>query len=112
MTAVLERDGIEAGRDYVTEPYEVAWAAEARWFVRVLRWPETVTRVELSVEISPDGLHWCSLESAPPCVITGPGIFSWPSDRFGGWLRLRARAAGPETAGTAIPALIYLALKS
>lgn len=107
MTAVLERDGI-VGPTYTTEPYEVAWATEARWFVRTLAVPDQVERVELTVQVSPDGLYWCDVDDAPP--ITGPGLITWVTHEFGGWLRLRAQVTG---VGSHLPvqALIYLALK-
>src|SRR5581483_5198919 len=105
MTAVLERDAI-SGPVYLTEPYEVAWAGEARWFIRVLELPPTVERVDCAVQVSPDGLHWCDLDE-PPRTIAAPGVTTWVTREFGGWLRLRATVSGDA----AIPALIYLALK-
>lgn len=108
MTVVLERDGI-AGPNYRTEPYEVAWAIEARWFVRTLGFPDGVDRVELTTQISPDGLHWCDLDE-PTQGIDGEGVVSFSSCNFGGWLRLRASVIG-EIDTVAVPALIYLALK-
>jgi hypothetical protein len=107
MTAVLERDGI-TGSAYTTEPYEVAWATEARWFVRTLAFPDQVERVDLAVQLSPDGLHWCDAdEKASPVV--APGVTTWVTREFGGWLRLRATVVGDADA--VVPALIYLALK-
>lgn len=108
MTAVLERDGI-TGPAYASEPYEVAWAAEARWFVRTLDFPAQVSRINLAVQISPDGLHWCDLDGQTP-TITESGVISWVTREFGGWLRLRASVVGDPTPDL-IPALIYLALK-
>lgn len=108
MTAVLERDGI-AGPSYTTEPYEVAWATEARWFIRTLSLPAQVSRVELAVQVSPDGLHWCDID-APAQSLSEPGVTSWTTQEFGGWLRLRAQVVGVADA-VLVPALIYLALK-
>lgn len=109
MTAVLERDGI-CSATYATEPYEVAWAGEARWFVRVLNLPDTVDRIDFVVQISPDGLHWCDAEGGAHTV-SQPGVHSWVSREFGGWLRLRASVSG-AAADASVPALIYLALKA
>lgn len=108
MTAVLERDGIK-GRTYTTEPYEVAWAGEARWFVRVLDVPAQVERVDFAVQISPDGLHWCDLDGETHPA-REPGVYSWVTREFGGWLRLRAEVSGTDP-DTEVSALIYLALK-
>lgn len=110
MTAVLERDGI-AGRVFTTEPYEVAWATEARWFVRALDLPAPVQRVDFTVQVSPDGLHWCDIDGAVHSI-DKPGVVSWVTREFGGWLRLRASFAGVTSPDTAVPALIYLALKA
>ena len=109
MTAVLERDGI-TGPTYTTEPYEVAWAREARWFLRVLDLPSTVERIDCTVQVSPDGLYWCDLDDAGTTVDRA-GVFTWVTRDFGGWLRLRATVNG-ESAGTQVPTLIYLALKA
>jgi hypothetical protein len=109
MTAVLERDGI-TGPNYVTEPYEVAWAREARWFLRVLDLPAGVQRVDCTVQVSPDGLYWCDLDEATTTV-DGAGVCTWTTREFGGWLRLRATVHG-DNADTQVPTLIYLALKA
>jgi hypothetical protein len=109
MTAVLERDGI-TGPTYTTEPYEVAWAREARWFLRVLDFPSSAERIDCTVQISPDGLYWCDLDDAVPTV-AGPGTVSWVTREFGGWLRLRATVHGQAT-DQQVPTLIYLALKA
>jgi hypothetical protein len=108
MTAVLERDGI-TGPVYVTEPYEVAWATEARWFVRTLAIPEQVERVDLAVQLSPDGLHWCDIDGEAPSI-GEPGVITWTTQEFGGWLRLKARVTGDDP-DASVQALIYLALK-
>lgn len=110
MTAVLERDGI-TGQTYTTEPYETAWAGEARWFVRTLEIPETVERVDLTVQVSPDGLHWCDAEDDNHSI-DKTGVVSWTTRDFGGWLRLRASVSCADTPDITVPALIYLALKA
>jgi hypothetical protein len=110
MTAVLERDGI-TGPEYRTEPYEVAWAGEARWFLRVVELPAGVERVDCRVQVSPDGLHWCDVDDAVHSVAAA-GVSTWVSREFGGWLRLTATVHGSLPAGQQVPALIYLALKA
>lgn len=109
MTAVLERDGI-TGRVYATEPYEAAWAGEARWFVRVLDVPAGLERVDFVVQVSPDGLHWCDVDGETHSI-QQPGVHTWVTREFGGWLRLRAEVAGDVAPDAMVAALIYLALK-
>ncbi|MWA03336.1 hypothetical protein F8568_023740 [Actinomadura sp. LD22] len=116
FTAVLERNRTLAG-EFATEPYEAAWAAEARWFVRTLKRTGAGTRLRVTTQISPDGLHWCDLDAERE--ITGD-LVSWESAGFGGWLRLKGTVdagagagadAGGDGTGTAT-VMIYLALKS
>ena len=47
FTAVLERNRTLAG-EFATEPYEAAWAAEARWFVRTLKRTGSGTRLRVT----------------------------------------------------------------
>lgn len=103
-TGVLERNTTFSGA-FCTEPFEAAWAAEARWFIQILGEP-SAERLEATTQISPDGLTWCDLETDEAHVITGAGLLSWPISRFGGWLRLRGRADGGQT-----QARVYLCLK-
>lgn len=106
FTAVIEQ-GNRYTADFATEPYEVAWASEARWFVRVLELIGRATRLTLHPEISPDGLVWCA-EGSAPLTFTEPGLASLPLREFGHWLRLRAELSGDDAA---VKVLIYLALK-
>lgn len=106
FTAVIEQ-GNTFTADFVTEPYETAWATEARWFVRVLDWNGEDVSLNLFPEISPDGLFWCDAGS-PPIVATKEGMHSLPLRDFGHWLRLRGEFRGTEPTAKL---LIYLALK-
>jgi len=108
LTVVLERNARLTG-EFTTEPYEVAWAREARWFIRVLDTEGTGTALEVTAQISPDGLHWCDLDEGPT-RIEGAGLVSWPSREFGGWLRLKGRVSGDD--GAMARVMIYLALKA
>jgi hypothetical protein len=90
-TAVLERNTV-VREEFCTEPYELPWAGEARFFVHTL---ELAGSLEFSTEISPDGLHWCPLEENLHRV-DAPGLTSWPVTGFGQWLRVRCRPAGTE----------------
>ena len=105
FTAVLEK-GSTFSADFSTEPYEVGWALEARWFVRVLRADEGV-EIVLAAQVSPDGSTWCDAGNAP-IRMSGVGLASLPLRNFGSWLRLDARLTGVPGSVTII---IYLALK-
>ena len=112
LSVVLERNTILTG-EFTTEPYEVAWASEARWFVRVLELRGVATKIEARTQISPDGLHWCDLGDST-VSLAAPGMASWNVREFGGWLRLKGLVAGPGGMGEGVGAkvLIYLVLKS
>lgn len=106
MTAVIEQSNTFAS-DFVTEPYEVAWASEARWFVRLLDWEGDLSELTIIPQISPDGLVWCD-EGSDPLRITESSLYSFPMRDFGHWLRVR----GALNDGTgSVKLLIYLALK-
>lgn len=105
QTAVLERNFTFEG-DFATEPFEVAWAREARWFYTVLE--HSGAPVTLTTQISPDGLNWIDLDE-PSDEVSGPGLVSWPAREFGHWLRVQTKFVG---GGGKIKVRIYLALKS
>ena len=107
LTAVLERDTTFTG-DFVTEPYEAAWAGEARWFVHTLATGGDDLAVRLVTQISPDGLTWCDLDGEEH-LVTGAGLVTWPVAGFGQWLRLRGTLAGDHPSATM---RIYLTAKS
>jgi hypothetical protein len=108
LSVVLERNARLSGV-FTTEPYEVAWAREARWFIRVLDIEGVDTRFDATTQISPDGLHWCDLEDAQ-VTVHELGLVSWPVREFGGWLRLKGTVEGGGS--PAVKVMIYLALKS
>ncbi|MGX7671191.1 hypothetical protein [Plantactinospora sp. DSM 117369] len=87
---------------FATEPFEVAWAGEARWFVRVLECSGTW---HARTEISPDGQEWCPY--GEPLRFDAPGVYTAGVTHFGHWLRLAAEPDGE--ASTRLH--IYLALK-
>ncbi|GLY75634.1 hypothetical protein [Actinoallomurus iriomotensis] len=117
LTAVIERNTTLTG-EFTTEPYEAAWAGEARWFVRVLDAAGRRPRLVARTQISPDGLHWCDLDETDQSISPADGpVHSWPATGFGGWLRLRGtvvdEAADPAPDESArLKVLIYLALKA
>lgn len=106
FTAVLERSKVFE-ESFTTEPYEVGWACEARWFIRISDIAGQDTRLRVYPQISPDGLHWCD-ENTEPLQIDSPGLYSFPLKYFGHWLRIRCEMSGesPE-----VKVVIYLALK-
>lgn len=106
QAAVLERYRVLSG-EFTTEPYETGWASEARWFVRVLESSTPDTKLVLTTEVSPDGLHWCDAE-VPAQVSEGTGMVSWPVREFGQWLRIRGSVEGADRSAKV---LIYLTLK-
>jgi hypothetical protein len=103
-TAVLEKN-LVLTRRFETEPYEVPWASEARFFVRVLDPPGC--SLLLRVQISPDGLTWCD-ECPEPVATGGAPLFSFALRDFGHWLRLQCETVPP---GAHARVMIYLALK-
>lgn len=107
FTAVIDRNVDIVAGQYETEPYEVAWAKEARWFVRVLDVQGRNAMLSLHPQISPDGLFWCD-EGTEPLRISGKGLYSFPLREFGHWLRLRGVASGEQVA---FKVIVYLALK-
>lgn len=106
FTAVVERNTTIDGA-LATEPYETAWAGEARWFVRILEQSGEGARLRVTPQLSPDGLFWCD-EGSPPLVIDRPGLYSLALTNFGHWLRLNTETDGD---GSSFKVIIYLALK-
>ena len=112
-TAVVERNQLWES-DFVTEPYEAGWSHEAIFFVRILRAeatdPPSLIAVELQVQISPDGIHWCD-EGSQMNFVVQQHTLDKPSfvrvSHYGGWLRL----AGTVKDGRVWP-LVHLALKA
>ncbi|CAM3744331.1 hypothetical protein OCAE111667_24660 [Occultella aeris] len=90
QTAVLER-GEDFSSDFATEPYEVAWAGEARFFVQRLE--DTTGDVELRTQVSPDGITWVDAENTPAVRLDGTMV-TWPVREFGGWLRVSGTVSG------------------
>lgn len=105
QTAVLEKNTTLHGT-FATEPFEVAWAREARWFFQIVDAPGKAT-ITLSTQVSPDGLNWVDLPGGER-TIEGAELTSWAVADFGHWLRVQGRVAD----GGAVKVRIYLALKS
>lgn len=104
QTAVLER-GLTLTEEHATEPFETAWAGEARWFVQFLE-PGS-GEVTLRSQVSADGLTWVDHEGDPLTVEVG-GLVTASVAEFGHWLRLVVT----PSEGTVAPLVrITLALK-
>ncbi len=107
--AVITRNETWANGRVTTEPHECGWAREAIIFVRALKppyWPSLPAR--LSVEISPDGMHW-SREGTRIVLPVAPGEQTFARvTQFGGWLRL----AGEMPDHSHITVLVSLHLKA
>ncbi len=104
-TAVVERN-VQWSGAFTTEPYEVAWASEAIFFIRALDM-NGERPINAQVQISPDGIHWvdegttCTLPQQPDEV-----AFCKVS-HFGGWLRVSGTLPDNQT----ITVIVYLTLK-
>lgn len=105
-TAVLARNEIWTA-SFETEPYEVAWASEAMFFLRALEPASLPVDSVARVQVSPDGIHWCDEGTFVP-LPTSPKVPTFARvRRFGGWLRL----VGGITAGGSVNIVAYLTLK-
>lgn len=105
QTAVLEKNTTLRG-EFATEPFEVAWAREARWFFQIVG-GDGNPAITVSTQVSPDGLNWVDLPGADH-AIEGEALSTWAVAEFGHWLRIQGRVAD----GAAVKVRIYLALKS
>lgn len=84
QTAVLER-GITLEGILHTEPFEVAWASEARWFIHFLE-PEASGTIIVRSQVSPNGIQWTNHES-DVVTVDAPHLGTGAIRDFGGWLR-------------------------
>jgi len=104
-TVVVERNVVWEGA-WSTEPYEVAWASEALFFIRGLAVTGQLHGAVGRVQLSPDGIHW--VDEGTEIALPAPAAVSFARvQQFGGWLRL----IGELPTGTACKMLVYLTLK-
>ncbi len=103
FTAVIERNVTFDGA-FTTEPYETAWAGDARWFVHVLD-ATPGAEIEFGAQVSPESLTWCDHESRK-ATIKGKGMASIAVDLPGPWQRL----SGTVHNGSA-KVIVYLSLR-
>ena len=103
-TAIIDRNA--EWTDLVeTEPYEVSWASEAIFFVRLLDANGDLP-AQLAVQISPDGIRWCDEGSLLELDFKRELCFVRVS-HFGGWLRLK----GEIPSGQRARIITYLTIK-
>ena len=104
-TATVELNTQWQGQ-FIAEPYEVAWASEAIYFIRTLEAEGVPGGLNARVQISPDGMHWCD-EGTTIGPVNEPGLYSAPVNNFGGWLRLSCCVDHEAQ----FKLMVYLALK-
>lgn len=104
-TAVVERNVLWE-KAFTTEPYEVAWASEAIFFIRALDNP-MISNPHARVQISPDGMHWVDEGTTIALPTTQDEVSFCKINQFGGWLRL----VGNIDTGEKITVIVYLVLK-
>jgi hypothetical protein len=75
-----------------TEPYECGWASEAIFFVNAEDESADFERIELTTQISADGIRW--IDEGSTATLSGPGLVACRVVHFGGWLRLRGEIVG------------------
>lgn len=93
-TVVLERlKYFQQG--FETEPYEVGWASEAIFFIRVHSMEGSRVVLTPQVQISADGIEWVD-EGTELEPIDQVGNYFVRVSHFGGWLRLAADIAGKK----------------
>ena len=92
---------------FIAEPFEVAWASEAIYFIRALESEGVPGGVKAHVQISPDGMHWCEEGTLIP-LPEAPGTTFGRVTHFGGWLRL----VGQIPNGAHMKVIIHLVLKA
>ena len=106
FTAVLSRNE-RLIDEFDTEPYEVGWAQEARVFIHVLEMSLADSPWDLKIQISPDGLFWCDLETEA-LSFKNPGLYTKLFTGFGNWVRITGKAKKKDSM---LRPIIYLALK-
>jgi hypothetical protein len=105
-TAIIERN-ISWQGVFETEPYEVAWASEAIFFVRTLEVSGNVEGTMARVQISPDGIRWCDEGTVMPLSGEIDGVTFGKVSHFGTFLRL----VGKIPDGVTLTVIVALSLK-
>ena len=85
-TSVIARN-IAWNGPFATEPREVAWAAEAIFFVRILDPLPFDVVMPCLAQISPDGIHWADFTESQFRFNQASPLEFLALTNFGGWLR-------------------------
>jgi len=96
--AVLERHYTYTAA-FATEPYEVGWASEAIFFLRIHQLQGDDAELQAAAQLSPDGVTWIDQGQALP-PIRQSGLHFLRVRHFGGWLRLNATLLGQAPRAT------------
>jgi hypothetical protein len=104
-TAVVEQDAWWDG-PFETEPYEAAWASELVVFVRALGVDGVLADARAGVELSPDGIHWCSEGTELELPTERDAVTFCRVAHFGGYVRLRGTVGQGR-----VRVIVYFVLK-
>lgn len=74
---------------------ECGWASEAIFFLIVEEVEGTHTRLDVQVQLSPDGINWIDEGKAFETIVE-PGTFFVRVKHFGTWLRVAGAVTGEE----------------
>ncbi|MDV3128052.1 hypothetical protein M1247_24260 [Mycobacterium sp. 21AC1] len=92
-----------------THPFETGWADEAIFFVLTDAETSATTRVDLRVQISPDGIRW--IDEGTVASLTGATHDFIRVRHFGGFLRLAGTIHDPAAEPGSSTITVRLALK-
>jgi hypothetical protein len=92
---------------FASEPYETAWGHEIIIFIRALEATNVPAEAKASIQISPDGIHWCDEGSTIGLPPSKDQLTFCRMSHFGGWLRLKGNL--PNSASLKVVA--YVAMK-
>lgn len=102
-TSVLARR-IWIRSDFTTLPHEAGWASEAVFFTQI---EGDHPDLEVSTEISPDGINWIP-RGTPRTLSSGDSLTDNSLTVFGNWVRLRITGASEQAPARV---LVHLNLK-
>jgi hypothetical protein len=80
-------------KDFESHPFEVAWASEAIFFIRVEKMEGIEARLTAYAQISADGIHWID-EGTKIRPIKKVGDYFMRVKHFGGFVRMRCKISG------------------
>ena len=90
-TAVIVRGETWEG-SFASEPFEAGWATEAVVFAQT---EGDHPDLEISVEVSPDGIHW--IRRAAATLAASAELVEVPLTSFGNWIRVVVTGAMSES---------------